>query len=198
MENKKVIQTLYSGLGGHGNVTFSLLDTDFKDNFSHVLVFYGVENVLVDYQTRTKELGLKSYTITKTNKRYIEPLNRFFQILLDEKPDYILIHNSELVLTAIKYRKKNRHCKVIYVEHEANHTKPFIGRFLSKYALKKSDSVICLNDNYKTELLQKYKAKTEIQVIPNGINTQKYLPKSYHSTVATIGMASRLVDFKGT
>jgi len=192
----KVIQTLYSGLGGHANVAFSLLESDFGNWFNNIVVFYGIEDTLIDYQNKVDQLELTNYSIKKKPKQYLQALNQFYHILEKEQPDRIIIHNSELILTAIKYRNKFKKCKVIYVEHQENHTKPFIGRFLSKYALKRADSVVCLNENYKQELTDKYTVKTNLKIISNGINAEKYLPSELGNSVVTIGMASRLVDSK--
>ena len=196
MDKQKVIQTLYSGLGGHGNVVFSLLETDFGQKYSNVLVFFGVEPTLPDYIEKTNRLNINSYNIRKKPHRYIESLNAFRAIIDKEKPDKIIIHNSELIISAVSYKKKNSDCQLIYVEHEPNHTKNLKDKFLSKYALKQSDTVVCLNEGYKKQLLSRYKAKSSIMVIPNGVNIDTFLQKNNSTGVKTIGMAARLTSTK--
>ena len=41
----KILHVLYSGLGGHGNVFFSMVDADEKHEFIFEALFNGVEDV---------------------------------------------------------------------------------------------------------------------------------------------------------
>ena len=44
MQNKpKIIHVIYSGLGGHANVLFPLLESDVLNEYEHVIVFFGIE-----------------------------------------------------------------------------------------------------------------------------------------------------------
>lgn len=193
---KKVIQTLYSGLGGHSNVVFSLLNSDFLNEYRNVLVFFGVESVLSNYLEKTNELNIKDYSIQKKRKRYQASFRAFKNILKIEQPNVIIIHNSELILTAVKHKKDNPFCKIIYVEHEPNHSKTRLENFLSKFAAKSADIVVCLNKAYKQELINKHNFKARLEVISNGLNTKTYKRNSVSGKVEIIGMAARLVDTK--
>ena len=198
MKNKqKIIHVIYSGLGGHANVLFPLLESNTLSNYEHIIVFFGVEKVLHDYIIKAQNLSINTYTIQKKPRQYIKPFYKFKSILKKEKPNHILVHSSELLLPALKYRKKNRSVKVNYIEHENNTTKGVSLKLLSKIALKKANTVVCLSNQYKQELQTNYKCKVPIQVIPNGINISKYLnseneiPKPF-----TFGMASRMIQGK--
>ena len=48
----KVLHILYSGLGGHGNVFFSLTDADIQNRFTFEALFNGVENMREEYVER--------------------------------------------------------------------------------------------------------------------------------------------------
>jgi hypothetical protein len=49
MKNLNVLQILYSGLGGHGNVAFSLIEGDESCKWSNQLCFFGIEELLPAY-----------------------------------------------------------------------------------------------------------------------------------------------------
>jgi glycosyltransferase involved in cell wall biosynthesis len=197
MEKLKVIHVLYSGLGGHSNVVFPLLETDFGKNHHNIIVFYGVEPMLPAYREYCQRLGINYFTILKKPKRYLSSFSTFRKLILAQKPDRILIHSNELIIPSIRYRNKNADCDVYYIEHENNATKGFVLNFLSKYALKRADAVICLTEPYQKELNDKYHPKVPVVVIPNGINTEKFHPSILKSSDQLIlGMASRMIPGK--
>ncbi|MBK6382062.1 MAG: hypothetical protein IPF69_01110 [Chitinophagaceae bacterium] len=45
----KVMQVLYSGLGGHGSVVTSMINADKEKKWEHCLLFYGIEELLTAY-----------------------------------------------------------------------------------------------------------------------------------------------------
>jgi len=191
----KVVQSLYSGLGGHASVVFSLLDTDFIDESDNVLVFFGIEEILESHKKKSIDLNIKYFSLLKKSKQYLKPFNNFKKILIEENPDVIIIHGSELIFPAIKFSKRKT-TKVIYVEHEPNHTKTILEKLQTYYALKYANTVICLNNIYKTQLESKLNSNTIINVIPNGIDVNKFCPIKKRSEIKTIGMAARLTNTK--
>ncbi|NOQ74476.1 MAG: glycosyltransferase [Crocinitomix sp.] len=197
MQKHKVIHVIYSGLGGHANVVFPLLESEFGEKHTHVLVFFGVEETLPDYLVKSEELGIKTYSIQKKPRKYLKAFSRFKEILELESPDRIIVHSSELIMPAKIYSEKKPGVKVFYAEHENNQSKGRSLRMFSKYALRKADAVVCLNDNYKAELQKKYKCKVPIHVIHNGVDTDKFKPtKDKKATPIVIGMASRMIPGK--
>jgi glycosyltransferase involved in cell wall biosynthesis len=197
MDRHKVIHVIYSGLGGHANVVFPLLESEFGKNHEHVLVFFGVEETLPDYLVKSEAIGIKTYSIQKKPRKYLKVFKQFKEILNAENPDRIIVHSSELIIPASAYRQKNQDVKVFYVEHENNQSKGRSLKFFSRYALRKANAVICLNGIYKEELEQQYKCKVPITVIGNGIDTTKFQPtKDKNEAPFKIGMASRMIPGK--
>jgi glycosyltransferase involved in cell wall biosynthesis len=192
---QKVVQTLYSGLGGHANVIFSLLNTKFGVEFENVLVFFGVEKVLESHKENADKLSVNYLSIIKKPKHYFKAFSDFKSILKSEKPEVVIVHGSELIFPAIRFRKECK-TKVFYVEHEPNHTKTILERLQSWYALKYSDGVVCLNSIYKAELKRKSTPKNEIKIIPNGIDSENFVPTLIRNKIQNIGMAARLTDTK--
>lgn len=195
MEKHKIIHVLYAGLGGHANVVFPLLESDFGLNHEHVLVFFGVEDVLPAYLKRCKDLGLTHYNIKKKPRRYLKAFNQFKKILNTIQPSRIIVHSSELIIPAVNYSKKTG-SKSFYVEHENNLTKGRSLNFFSRFALRHSDGVVCLNEGYKNELIRKFKVVAPIYIIPNGINTNRFkVGRPNHENIV-LGMASRMIPGK--
>lgn len=195
MERLKVLHVLYSGLGGHGNVVFPLLESDFGERFENQLVFFGIEPLLPAYRQNFIEKGVNFQSILKKPRKYLRAFSKFREILAEYQPNRIIIHSNELVIPSVRY-SKTTDCKVFYVEHENNDTKGLSLRYFTKYALTRADGVVCLNQNYADELKERYNCNAPISVISNGINTEKFKPSEKRITDPIIGMASRMIPGK--
>ena len=197
MSKQKIVHTLYSGLGGHSAVVFPFLESSHAKEFKHILVFYGVESVAASTRAYVKKIDQKSHYLPKKRGQYLKPFRQFKKLLQKYEPAAIIIHNSELLIPALTYRKKHKHCSVIYVEHQDQDKKGILLRRLSKIAANQAQSVVCLNANSREELLRNYRYRCPIHVIPNGINTDLFIPKSSKkSEINVLGMASRMVKGK--
>ncbi len=82
--SQKIVHVVYSGLGGHANVLFPLLEDVSMNHFEHVVVFFGIEKVLPNYLNMAKELGVKTYVIHKKVRSYRKPFLEFKKILKKE------------------------------------------------------------------------------------------------------------------
>lgn len=197
MEKAKVIHVLYSGLGGHGNVVFPLLETKFGNKHENRVVFYGVEPVLEGYKSNCDRLEIPYHVIEKKPKRYLSAFKQFKRILEQEKPHTIFIHNSELIIPASKYCKRNPDCQAIYIEHENHASKSRIIKTMSRYAGLRASGVVCLSEAYAATLKDSFRIKVPIHVIPNGVDTEKYTPNlNRNNSPVIFGMASRMIPGK--
>lgn len=197
MSKLKVIHTLYSGLGGHSAVVFPMLESAFSKSLENLLIFYGVEPVADSTLEYVEKIGINTFYIPKKRWQYRKPFRRFKHLLETHQPQGIIVHNSELLLPALSYSKRNKDCTVVYVEHQDQDKKGFVLRKLSKKAAQKANAVVCLNPTSREQLLQKYTYECPLKVIPNGINTSVFLPKKDStSEIRTFGMASRMVEGK--
>ena len=59
----KVAQVLYSGLGGHGSVVFSLLRGGAQAEWTNALLFFGIEPVTAAYREAAAALGARTRSI---------------------------------------------------------------------------------------------------------------------------------------
>ncbi|MFK8046424.1 MAG: glycosyltransferase family 4 protein [Crocinitomicaceae bacterium] len=195
MGKLKIIHTLYSGLGGHGSVVFPLIENGFASKYDHSIVFYGVEKTTQSYHKKCSDLKLNHFSIIKKPRQYLKAFSEFKKILNNTKPSVIIVHNSELIVPAARFSRKNKDCTVFYVEHQDSVNKTKLQNFLSIYALKKATGIVCLTDTDKKELLEKKLSKTPIQVIPNGVRLNTGYKRDY-SRNTIIGMASRMTPTK--
>ena len=197
----KVLHILYSGLGGHGNVFFSLTDADTKNLFRTEALFNGVENMREDYIIRCKEKNINFNYVKKIpgfDANYYKQIARIVKI---SNPDIIFLHSSSYILpialAKVFYKIKG---KIIVRETQANKLKTKKEWLWLSIALLLADKCVFLSDNYKQEIKRLlpffYKEKKAI-VIPNGINLKKFTPQKYveHTTI-NIGMQSRIIDIK--
>ena len=197
MKRKTVIHTLYSGLGGHSAVVFPFLEDPQSREFEHVLVFYGIEPLADSTKDYVKSLGIKAHYLPKKRGQYRSPFIQFKKWVLQYQPVAIIVHNSELLIPAMKYRKSNSDCSVIYVEHQDQSKKGFVLKRLSKIAARKAQAVVCLNTASRSDLENHYTYHSPIHIIPNGVNTELFLPYTKVSPeIRTLGMASRMIPGK--
>jgi N-acetylneuraminic acid mutarotase len=78
---KRIVHVLYSGLGGHGSVFFSLAKSDTAKEFSTGAVFCGIEKVREDYVKQCTELHIPFRAVQK-NQRAETGYHFFAQYLL--------------------------------------------------------------------------------------------------------------------
>lgn len=194
MNRPLILHVIYSGLGGHSNVLFPLLENSFSENFDSHVVFFGIEEVNPDYIKKCTELGVGYSLIQKKRKRYLGAFAQLKKLLKEKLPQSVIVHNSELIIPASQFARKNA-IHTIYVEHENNQSKSRFLHFLSKYARKKSDAIVCLNEVFKQEFESLYGSTPNLHVIENGIDTTKFTP-SQKPKGLICGLAGRMVEVK--
>ena len=57
----KVVQILYSGIGGVGSVAFELIEGDVLKKWKSVFFFLGVEKIFPGFKKKCKDLKIKFY-----------------------------------------------------------------------------------------------------------------------------------------
>ena len=82
---KKIIHVIFSGLGGHANVLFPLLESKVLNDYNHVIVFFGIEAVVPSYLDRSTELGVKTHVVQKKTKQYLKETDRDLKIIVEAR-----------------------------------------------------------------------------------------------------------------
>lgn len=197
----RVVQVLYSGLGGHGSVAFSLAAAaDLSGGWSNALLFVGVEPVLQEYR--------RSCSATATPWRYVPITPRLaplawpgiFRALKQLRPDAIVLHSVKAILPCALYAR-SQGIPLVAVEHQTNALKSKAEWWVSREVMKRADAVVVLTDAYRSQLrdaLRDLWSEDRVYLIPNGIDTDTFKPsdRSGHGHVVTVGMAARMTHSK--
>ncbi len=200
MSNKKIVHILYSGLGGHGSVVFSLLNESKDDNFDHFVLFYGIENLVDDYKRKCENYKIPFVFIKKRRGLGILSGFKVFKALRKIKADYVLINSTNLILPGAFYKLLNDK-KIVIIEHTPNHMKGLVDWVKSLFAQLLADAIISLSTKYRDQLISKFKRlfnSKKNHIVPNGIDIAYYKPLNVNknSDFIKIGSHCRLTPQK--
>lgn len=197
----KIAQILYSGLGGHGSVAFSILEGITSNIYIFIFGFLGIEPLLNNYKNKCKEKGI--------NQRYFKaiagkPFYSWPKIVIwlyKERPDAIILHSVSAIIPVLIYTKITK-TPLIFVEHQANSLKKPSAWKISKLGMKFADKIVYLTESYKNEMelaLSKLFLSKKVCIIPNGIDTQRFIPSKnpiLGRKKINIGMAARFTSMR--
>jgi len=172
---KKITHILYSGLGGHGSVVYSLIDGDKNKQLTHHLMFYGIESLTEDYRDKNIQGALRYDFIHKKKGIDVISLLKVYKALKKEKPDIILLHSMSLIIVSWAYSLLNN-SNLICVEHTPNEVKTGFEWLWTRLSVLLSSKIVYLSGIYKEEIKQKLGSLFEKKkyVVNNGINIEQY------------------------
>ena len=196
---RKIVHILYSGLGGHGAVLFTLLEHQFLDFAEHVVVFVGIEEPRAEYIKRCAELNISWVYVPRiSTTSYSRFVFTLLKKLLALDPNMIFAHGlaatPSLVLLRFFFWKKRI---IVMRETQAHHLKSFRDWIFLLIANLAFNRVVCLTREAqigaKAKLRFFHNEKKSV-VIGNGLNTDYFCPdvKCAKNTSVKIGMQSRL------
>jgi len=197
----KILHVLYSGLGGHGNVFFSMVQADKAREFTYEALFNGIEDIREEYRQRCQAAGINWAFVKK--KAGFDPgfYMRLMGTIRKIKPDIIFLHGSTQVFWArVAAFFSNHKCRIIVRETQANHLKTKQDWLWLSVAMVVSGKIVFLTEAYRDQIRKKlawlYREK-KIRVIPNGINLEQFHPAVPPAAEPlVIGMQSRVVPIK--
>lgn len=200
MIQRKVSQVLFSGLGGHASVVFSLIDGDKEQLWEHNLIFFGTEPLNQQHAEKAAKRNLRYDVVIATEKKPWKSWRRFYSYLRKGKPDIILLHSNNLTLPAWWYCRQH-HKKMIVIEHTPNQVKRKVDKWISLLGQYLADKVVLLTGDYRDELKAIQKShfnEKKVAVIPNGIDTNIFIPsgKKIFVEPVQLGMAARFSSTK--
>jgi len=197
----KILHILYSGLGGHGNVFFSLVRADQHHEFTHAALFNGVEPVREEYISQCKECGIPWSYVNKKPGFHPAFFIRLYRQIKQTDPDILFLHGGIAVLPARLHKLfSSRKKKILVRETQANHLKNGGDWIRLALSMIFADKVVYLSAEYQEEIRKKmrllYRDKRSA-VIPNGIDLDLYKPATFrpHENIV-LGMQGRLVSTK--
>ncbi len=199
----KILHILYSGLGGHGNVFFSMVEANGKKEYEFEALFTGVEPVREEYINRCNYNAVPFKYINKiSGKKHLSFFYKVFKAVIESNADVIFIHGSIMLLPAwlakkISFSKK----KIIVRETQAIHLKTNREKTAFIFSMKLADKIVFLSEEYRTQTQKNMGSNFKPQkthVIPNGIDLNFFSQKKLinNRSVIKIGMQSRIVPIK--
>ena len=197
----KILHVLYSGLGGHSNVFFSLVKADQEHEFEHEAIFNGIEDVRQDYVDNCNANKIPWRFLKKKPGRHLAFFWKMQNAIRASKADIVFLHGSVYAIPAkIATWFSGRSQKIIVRETQANHLKSKNEWLALKIAMLVADKIVFLSNEYKVEvekILGRFYLQNKSLVIPNGLDITFYKPDNHvKSKPAIIGMQSRLVAIK--
>jgi glycosyltransferase involved in cell wall biosynthesis len=200
-KRRKVIHLLYSGLGGHGSVFFSLIKADKKKDIETEAIFCGIEDVREDYINQCVEYNVRYSVVKKKAGLDIGSYFRVYSAFKKGKPDTLLLHGSSFIIPARVFKFFKPKTRLIVRETQAHHLKTKRDWFWIRLAVKFSDYLIFLTKESLDDIRNKVNQKRifgKAVIIPNGIDTEAYKPVAARdiSKSVVIGMQSRLQKIK--
>lgn len=170
----KILQVVYSGLGGVSSVAFSLVEGQNKNiKISNFFLFCGVEKLVSGYKKKCLILGIK-YCYLKKKKFQIN-YKKILNILEKNSPDILIVHDYNL-LPFFVYKIFNKK-KLIYVHHTPDKTKNKLDWVIYFFNAILSDDVVLVSKRKKEDFMTKinnFFFQNKVNVIENGINTRKF------------------------
>ncbi len=196
-----VVHILYSGLGGHGSVFFSLTKADKQKEVANYAIFCGVENVNPDYIQLCEKYEVPYSAILKKPGADFSPYFKIYSILRKVRPEAVVLHGPAFILPVWLYKKTHGKVKVIVRETQAHHLKTKRDWQWLKWAAKLANTLIFLTTESLTGVIEKFPqlpVQKKAVIIPNGIDTDLYSPnvESASDEVLVLGMQSRLQKIK--
>jgi L-malate glycosyltransferase len=178
----KVCHILYSGLGGHGSVVFSIVDGDSNRCLKQSMIFYGVEEPRKEYLLKCQQHEIAAYSVKKRRGVDIRSYFKVYNALRRDNPEVILLHSVNLIIVGLCY-KIFKGCKLVVVEHNANQIKRKSEWLWSVLSLVFANRLIYLSPQYKDEIKEKipfFYYERKISIIENGIDLNRFRKANFN------------------
>jgi|GEM_PF-876741 len=193
-QHMKLTQVLYAGLGGHGSVVSSLIGADEKQAFAHSLIYYGVEPLNAAYRNFCIENAIPHVAIQKEAGQNKDSWKAYKKALEAQAPEVILLHSTNLLIPSWQYARRKK-IRLLVVEHQSNQAKRKSEWLWSLLAMFLASRIVYLTNNYRAEIRKKLKffyRESKTSVIPNGMDTNRFVPAETPAIPFKIGMCSRI------
>lgn len=197
----KVAQILYSGLGGHGSVAFSLLAGDPANCWHNALGFVGIEPLLPAYKKICDERGIPHNYFRVISGKSFLVWPQITAWLYRLRPDVVLLHSVKALLPCLAYSAVFSK-PLILVEHQANALKTRPEWLITRLGMLFATRVVYLTENYANEVrtrIGKVYRADKVELIPNGIDIIKFSPAEKSilaGQTVTFGMAARFTNMR--
>jgi glycosyltransferase involved in cell wall biosynthesis len=197
----KILHIAFSGLGGHGNVFFSMADADKEKQHQFEIIFFGNEEVREGYIQKADQRNIPWYFVKKKPGFDFASYRQVEKIIRQAMPDIIFLHSSSYIFPvkkAILFTGKK--IKIIVRETQPNHLKTKLNWLGLCASLITANKVVFLSTEYRDVIKKRlalFFSDKRTSVIPNGVDLDVYKPAEGRGhTGINIGMQSRLSETK--
>ena len=198
----RVIHVIYSGLGGHAAVMFSLLENGFLAHAEHHVVLAGVESPLLDYTSRLDAMGIGwSYVGKQPGRGHLTFYRRLRRELLRTHPDLVFLNGLAAVPAAALLRGARHRPRLMLRESEPVQLKSRYEWSLLALAHAMLDDIVHLTPEAAEgarAVLRGIHRDDKVRIVPNGLDTNFFSygneprPLMSREKVVNLGMISRL------
>lgn len=197
---RRVLQVLYSGLGGHAAVAGQLVEAGGAgDPWQHCLLFYGIEPVAPGYLDLCARLSIAYTYVPAQEGRPWAGWPGLMRAIQAARPDAVILHSIKTVVPA---RVAARGIPLLAVEHQANALKTRSEWGASLAAQYLADRVVTLSEDYRVTLAKKlgrvFRPKRTV-LVPTGIDLAPFSIARRDTVTRTtirIGMVGRFTPTK--
>jgi L-malate glycosyltransferase len=197
----KILHIAFSGLGGHGNVFFSMTDADTEKKHQYEVIFFGIDEMRQEYKQKADARNIPWHFVKKQPGFDFKSYKKIEEIIKKTLPDVVFIHTSAYIFPVKKaVLSVSKKIKIIVRETQPNHLKTkleWVGLCVSLIAATK---VVFLSTEYRDYIKKKlalFFSNKRTAVIPNGVDLELYKPATKtEQSFITIGMQSRLSETK--
>lgn len=200
----RIFHVIYSGLGGHSAVMFSLLEAGFMAGAAHHVVLAGIEAPPRDYTDRLEKLGIGwSHVGKQEGRAHLDFYRRLRRALFTPDTDVIYLHGvAAIPAVAMMMGRRGRGPLVVLRETEPTQVKT--RRVWAMLALAHicTDAVVHLTREAAADArakLGRLHRPAKVHVIANGLDTEFFSPADTARRpdgVLRVGMQSRLQPTK--
>ncbi|WP_246207147.1 glycosyltransferase family 4 protein [Methylocystis heyeri] len=194
-------QILYSGMGGHGSVAFSLLGADQNREWRPFLGFLGIEPLSGAYAEQCRTRGISHRYFPVVAGKSWRAWGAIFAWLSDIGPEAIILHSITALLPCLIY-SRSRNAPLIVVEHQSNALKSRSEWAFSFLAMLLADRIVTLTPDYDRELrrwLGPFFRPEKVRIIPNGVDVSRFSPgngSDRRTGSIRLGMAARFTEIR--
>lgn len=168
----KIVQVLFSGLGGHGSVAFSLVRGDESSTHDHAMLFYGIEPLAGGYADLCGELGIEYAVVLKRPGLDLGSWRDVIDVLRRMQADVVVMHSMALIPAGLAFARTAR-VPLIAVDHMSNQVKKPKEWVFTALALAAADRTVVLTPAFAAELAERLRPvfrRERVVVIGNGID----------------------------
>ncbi len=193
----KVLHILYSGLGGHGNVFFSMVDADADGLYQYEALFFGIEDLRPEYIKMAEEKGIAWNFVKKKPGLDLASYRKIAKIIKHSRPEILFLHGGCYFFPAWWAALVAPHkIKIVVRETVPNNLKTTIDWAGLVFSLVFAKKTVFLNVEYRDIIKKKlslFFSDKRTTVIANGIDLNLFKPD--HKTdqaCIKLGMQGRL------